>query len=96
MCNWTVKIHEKTKSFIELMEEYLKSGNLLLTDETTVQVLKEPGKSAESKSYMWIFVGGNKDSPVVLYKYRERRTTSFLNDFLDNFRGVMLTDGYEA
>jgi len=96
MCNWAVKIHEKTDSLLELMEEELKNENLLLIDETTVQVLKEPGKSAQSQSYMWAFVGGNKDSPVILYKYRERRTTHFLNEFLDNFRGVMLTDGYEA
>jgi len=31
---------------------------LLKMDETPVQVLKEPGKIAQFKSYMWLMKGG--------------------------------------
>jgi hypothetical protein len=38
--------------------------------EAPLQVLKEPGRANTAKSYMWLFRGGTKERPVVLYNYR--------------------------
>ena len=40
-------------------------------DETTVQVLDEPGRSATQKSYIWVFRGGSPGNPVVIYQYHK-------------------------
>ncbi|NLM66473.1 MAG: transposase, partial [Enterococcus sp.] len=44
--------------------------NVLHIDETTVQVLKEPGKAAQSKSYMWVYrTSGKAKNHIILYDY---------------------------
>ena len=38
-------------------------------DETTVQVLNEPGKTAQSKSYMWVMRGGPPGQSSIIFHY---------------------------
>ena len=41
-----------------------------MADESRIQVLKEEGREATAKSYMWLFRSGEDDTPpIVLYKY---------------------------
>jgi hypothetical protein len=34
-------------------------------DETTIQVLQEPGRDPTSRSYMWVFRRGDPEKPVL-------------------------------
>ena len=43
---------------INLLRDHLLEYDIVQMDETTVQVLKEPGKTAQSKSYLWLQRGG--------------------------------------
>ncbi len=47
-------------------EEYYRSSaqEVLHKDETTVQVLKEPGRAPESTSYMWLYRIGRDGPPT--------------------------------
>ena len=57
-------------------------------DETTLQVLREAGKSTTSKSYMWLYrTSGDAKSPVVLYEYRPTRKAENAAAFLEGFSG---------
>ena len=39
-----------------------------MADESPIQVLKEEGREATAKSYMWLFRSGEDDTPpIVLY-----------------------------
>ena len=58
MCSWATKVADICNSLLELLRLELLSGPLINIDETTVQVLDEPDRSAGSKSYMWLFRGG--------------------------------------
>jgi len=70
---------------------------LLHGDETTLQVLKEPGKTAQQKSYMWLYrTSGESESPVVLYEYQPDREGKHPETFLDNWQGYLHTDGYDV
>jgi len=69
---------------------------LLKMDETPVQVLKEPGKTAQSKSYLWLQRGGPPDQPVVLYDYDPGRGAAVPKRLLDGFKGYLQTDGYDG
>ena len=94
MCNWTVKAAEACQGLLNLMENKLLSGEVTGIDETTVQVMNEPGRENTQKSYMWLLRGGPPEEPVLLYKYRETRQAKFLEEMLRNYNGVIVTDGY--
>ena len=59
-----------------------------------MQVLKEPGKSAESQSYMWVRLSGCAERPVVLFDYDPSRSREVPKRLLAGFTGVLQVDGY--
>jgi len=77
----------KIKPLIDHMQQQL--------DETQVQVLKEPGKSPQSRSYMWVQRGGPPGTPVIHFHYDPSRSTDVAGKLLDGFTGVVMSDGYE-
>jgi hypothetical protein len=73
----------------------LLAREVLHADETTVQVLNEPGKTAQSKSYMWIYrTSGDTDRHIVLFEYQPSRKAEYPAEFLKGFKGYLHTDGY--
>ncbi len=69
----------------------------LMADETRVQVLDEPGRNAETDSFMWLFRSGEDGlPPVILYKYTETRAGFNAADFLKGFKGYLETDCYQG
>ena len=49
-----VRVGREVQPIINLLRDHLLDSPLIHGDETHVQVLKETGKSAQSKSYMWV------------------------------------------
>ena len=98
MSNWLLKATEDwLEPIYDGMHEVLLNCEVLHADETTLQVLREPGKAAQSKSYMWLYrTSGDKRDPIVLYDYQPDRKTRRPVDFLKGFKGYLHTDGYEA
>ncbi len=58
MSNWAIQVGKRCKPLISLLGQEILRGAVVNIDETTVQVMKEPGRDNKSKSYMWVFVGG--------------------------------------
>jgi transposase len=98
MSNWLLRATEDwLEPIYDMMHEILLNRDVLHADETTLQVLREPGKPAQSKSYMWLYrTSGDASSPIVLYDYQPDRKTKRPADFLKEFKGYLHTDGYEA
>ncbi len=66
-----------------------------MADETPLQVLKEPGRKATTKSFMWVFRSGEFDEEqIVLFHYSETRAGETAKEFLEGFKGYLMTDGY--
>ncbi|KML38041.1 transposase, partial [Burkholderia cepacia] len=81
----------------DALHKALLSQPLIHGDETTVQVLKEPGKAAQSKSYMWCFRSAEDCAePVVLFEYQPGRGQEYPKAFLGNYAGMLMSDGYAA
>jgi hypothetical protein len=76
------------------MKKKLLKMNILHCDETIVQVLKEPGKSPQSKSYMWLYRSGKYDIPIILYEYKSSREAKWAKEFLTGYSGYIHADGY--
>ncbi len=98
LANWVIYCSRNyMMPLVELMKEELLKREILHADETTLQVLKEDGKTATSKSYMWLYRTGNDgESPVVLYDYQPSRGGYHASEYLEGFHGYLHTDGYQG
>ena len=90
-----LKVADKIKPLIAYMRAQLHQYPLLYMDETRVQVLKEPGKTAQSQSYMWVQRGELQSKVVILFHYDPGRTTHAAQHLLDGYQGALMTDGYK-
>lgn len=59
------------------MKRYLLEQETLHEDETTLQVLQEPGKSAEFVSHVWLYETGRNALSVVVYDCSIRGISRF-------------------
>ncbi len=96
LAHWMIRMGDAIQPLINLLRERLLSYDLIQIDETTVQVLKEPGKPATSKSYIWVQKGGPPDLPVILFDYDPSRSQQVPLRLLEGFQGYVQTDGYEG
>ena len=87
---------KKIEPLIEHLEQQLLSSALLYMDETRVQVLNEPDKSAQSQSYMWVRRGGPPETPIVHFHYDPGRSTAVAETLLSGFSGTLMSDGYRS
>jgi transposase len=94
MAAWMIRMGELVQSLINLLHEQLLALSYLHMDETTLQVLKEPGKAPESKSYLWCQV--STELPIVLFHYDPGRGSSVATRLLDGFEGTLHVDGYSG
>ena len=97
MANWSIKINEYYLDILwKLMHKELKAKcEVLHSDETTIQVNKEPGRNATSNSYMWVLRSGELEKiKGVIFKYSTSRSAETAKEFLKDFKGIVVTDGY--
>ena len=98
MANWLIyaAIHWLAPIY-SILKHNLLMASVLHADETSVQVLRENGKPAESKSYMWLYrTGCDAKQPIVLYDYKPNRKHENAKAFLSGFSGYLHADGYQA
>ena len=96
MSNWILRAAEDwLKPIYEQLHRDLLQHQVLHADETTLQVLREPGKAAQTKSYMWLYrTGSDAEHPIVLYEYKDSRRAENTKAFLKGFSGYLHADGY--
>lgn len=96
MSNWLIACSESwLEPVYNAMREILREHSVLHADESVLQVLHEPGKTAQSNSYMWLYrTGGDATMPIVLYDYQPDRKAKRPLEFLQGFSGYLHTDGY--
>ena len=96
MSNWILKATEDyLKPVYKQLHKELLNREVLHADETTLQVLQEPGKKPQTNSYMWLYrTSRDTDQPIVLYEYQSGRQAEHPKTFLTGFRGFLHTDGY--
>ena len=96
LANWMIKLGGLIQPLINLLQDKLLAYDIIGMDETTLQVLKEPGREATSKSYLWVQRGGPPDQPVVLFHYDPSRSQSVADHLLSGYQGFLQVDGYSA
>jgi len=98
MANWIIRCCEDYLDPVaKLLQSKLIKRDIVHCDETPVQVLKEPGKKPQTKSYMWVYRTGNDGKePIIIYDYNPSRSGDCAANFLKDFSGYVHTDGFSG
>jgi transposase len=96
MCAWAIQVAGACGILLEHLRSEMLCGPLLHVDETVVQVLEEPGRGPQTKSYMWLFRGGTPEHPLLEFRYHPTRSGSVAADYLTGYRGSVLTDAFSG
>lgn len=95
MANWVIHCAEQWLAPVyDLLRLRLLEQDIIMADESSLQVLKEPGRSPQSTSYMWLYRSGRYAESIVLYEYKPSRGQENPKAFLEGFEGFLITDGY--
>lgn len=98
MANWMIRLGEE---YISVLYDYLHRKlydyHVIQADETPVLVNRD-GRPAGSNSYMWVYRSEYMypDKQIVLYEYQRTRNASHPREFLKDFSGICVTDGYQV
>ena len=95
MARWIIQVSSKLMPLYNLLQDLLLAKDYLQMDETYVQVLKEDGKKATSKSYMWVRHAPGVN-PIVLFNYFSTRSGEVPIELLSGFKGHLQVDGYDG
>ncbi len=92
MSNWILKCSAAVQPLVNLIQDQLYKQKYIHIDETTLQVLNEPGKKAQTKSYMWVQRAGDN----IIFNYNPSRGADVVDGLLQDYNGAIITDGYKA
>jgi hypothetical protein len=97
MANWLILASNRWLTIIfERMHHFLIQRDILHADETRLQVLREPGRSADSESFMWLYRTGRDGPHIALFEYQTSRARKHPRKFLQGFKGYLCTDGLQS
>ena len=97
MCFWLNECADRylDKLYNRLREERFRC-HVMQADETPCLVNKDD-RPAGSKSYMWVYRSGeSEEHPFILYDYQKTRKADHPREFLKDFKGICVTDGYQV
>lgn len=100
MANWIIRCsQEYLVHMYNHLHARLLNRKYLMADETPIQVLKEPERRPQSKSYVWVVrTGEDRNVPIILFKYTPTRKGENAAGFLEGApKGYyLMTDGYKG
>lgn len=95
LSNWVIFGSERVALVDQLLFRKLKQQPYLHGDETTIQVLREPGKSATSKSFLWeMRSAANAATSIIHFHYEPSRSEKVARAIYEGFNGTLVCDGY--
>ncbi len=97
MCHWSIQVAKLYfKPLVDQMRQVMYADHVIHCDETTVEVLQEPGKAAYEKSYVWVTTTAERqaDHPAAIYNYTQSRSSTDARGVLDGYTGYIMCDGY--
>lgn len=98
MANWMIRLGEEYLGpMYDHLHKLLYGYHVIQADETPVRVNKD-GRPAGSQSYMWVYRSGfmYPERQIILYEYQKTRNASHPRNFLKDYRGICVTDGYQV
>lgn len=98
MAHWMIRLAEDYLGILyDYLHQKLYEYHVIQADETPCLVNKDD-RAAGSKSYMWVYRSGYLylEKQIILYEYQKTRNASHPREFLKNYTGICVTDGYQV
>ena len=92
MARWLIDLMEPLQPIYNLLKDSVIDYDVSSCDATTLQVLKEPGRNPQTKSYVYCIRGGPPGKSVVLYDYNAVEHQEFIHDWFIGFQGYLHVD----
>lgn len=100
MANWAIQCNSLYfKHLTDYFHRELLKRKYLMMDETPIQVLHEPGRTPESKSYVWLMRSGNDGlPPIIYYRYAPTRSGDVALELTDGIQPgtYLMCDGFSG
>ena len=101
MANWVIKAAESYLSLLyDRLHERVYDSRVIHADETPVKVMRIDNRKIVKgkKTYMWVYRSRPSDDvpPVILFEWQPSRRTDHPREFLKDFSGTVVTDGYQV
>ena len=98
LANWMISMSDRYMELLyrRMHQEILKS-KLIHCDETPFKLVV-PEKTSNSKAYMWVYhtMETYGSPPIFIYEYQDGRSSDMPRNFLKNYVGTLVTDGYQV
>ena len=98
MAHWMIRLAEEYLGVMyDCLHQKLYGYHVIQADETPCLVNKD-GRPAGSRSYMWVYRSGYlyQKEQIVLYEFQKTRNASHPREFLKDYSGICVTDGYQV
>ena len=92
MSRWMILMADKLQPLVNLMKDELLSYDVASIDATTLQVLKEPNRKAETKSQAYCIRGGPPGKEVTIYEYNGYRQQDYVTELFTDYNGFVSSD----
>ena len=96
MARWMIGISEILDPVVKGLCARALDGPIVQSDETTIQVLKQPGKAVGSDCYMWVLARNEKTAPVVVFNFDPSRSKAVPLGLFAKYQGYLQADGYSG
>ena len=101
MANWVINSSDTYLSLMyERLHRLIYESKVIHADETPTKVMRIDGKkvSGGKKTYMWVYRNRplKNTHPIVLFDWQPSRRADHPREFLKNFSGTVVTDGYQV
>lgn len=93
MARWLIELMFPLQPLYNLMKDEVIAYDVASCDATTLQVLNEPGRPAETKSYVYCMRGGPPEKSAILYDYNDTLHKPFIKNWFEEFTGYLHVDG---
>jgi len=90
---WVLKVGELLIPMVAAMRRELISGSYIQADETPVDVQMHEGRGKNHQAYLWQY---SRPGGTVVFDFRLGRGRDGPKRFLEQFEGILQTDGYTA
>jgi transposase len=94
MARWLIQVTDELMPIYNLLQDYAFDSHYMAIDATGVQVLKEPGRSPQSKSFMW--ARGSPEKGIVLFDYDPSGGGRIAKSLMAGFEGALQADAHQG
>lgn len=101
MANWVIKSSDEYLSLIyDRLHELIYDSKVIHADETPTKVMRIENTKIKNgkKTYMWVYRNRplRGTHPIVLFDWQPSRRADHPREFLRDFSGIVITDGYQV